>query len=125
MTFPVFHGGIGPLDSKGRGEMIARGVPVECPGVRAETGDWIFRDADRVVVVPKAVASAIFAEALRKVESEDRTDRNFWGAGALPKSITNTACCSVADDEAASDRAHVVLIAAGQDSARYACYLFQ
>jgi 4-hydroxy-4-methyl-2-oxoglutarate aldolase len=83
MTFPVFHGGIGPLDSKGRGEMIARGVPVECPGVRAETGDWIFRDADRVVVVPKAVASAIFAEALRKVESEDRTRQELLGGRSL------------------------------------------
>ena len=24
MAFPVFHGGIGPLDSKGRGKIIAR-----------------------------------------------------------------------------------------------------
>jgi regulator of RNase E activity RraA len=125
-AFPVLHGGISPLDSKGRGEMIARDVPVECAGVRAETGYWIFGDADGVVVVPKAVASAIFAEALRKVESEDRTGPELLGAGVLPKSITNTACCSVVDDEARSDRAHIVLIAAGQDKvARYACYLFQ
>ena len=83
MAFPVFHGGIGPLDSKGRGEMIARDVPVECAGVRAETGDWIFGDADGVVVVPKAVASAIFAEALRKVESEDRTRQELLGGRSL------------------------------------------
>jgi 4-hydroxy-4-methyl-2-oxoglutarate aldolase len=36
MAFPVFHGGIGPLDSKGRGEMIARDVPVECAGARGD-----------------------------------------------------------------------------------------
>jgi 4-hydroxy-4-methyl-2-oxoglutarate aldolase len=83
MAFPVFHGGIGPLDSKGRGEMIARDVPVECAGARAETGDWIFGDADGVVVVPQAVASAIFAETLRKVESEDRTRQELLEGRSL------------------------------------------
>jgi regulator of RNase E activity RraA len=52
MAFPVFHGGIGPLDSKGRAEKIAR----ECGGVRIESGDWIFGDADGVVVIPQAIA---------------------------------------------------------------------
>src|SRR6516162_2227251 len=75
MAFPVFHGGIGPLDSKGRAEMIARDVPVECGGVRIESGDWIFGDADGVVVVPQAIADEIFAEALNKVESENSTRR--------------------------------------------------
>ena len=66
-----------------RGEMIARDVPVECAGARAETGDWIFGDADGVVVVPQAVASAIFAEALRKVESEDRTRQELLEGRSL------------------------------------------
>jgi 4-hydroxy-4-methyl-2-oxoglutarate aldolase len=30
MQFPVFHGGIAPLDAKGRAEIYARDVPVEC-----------------------------------------------------------------------------------------------
>jgi regulator of RNase E activity RraA len=33
--FPVFHGGIGPLDSKGRGKMVERDVPVLCGRARA------------------------------------------------------------------------------------------
>ena len=33
LRFPVFHGGIAPLDSKGRGEVAAIDVPVECAGV--------------------------------------------------------------------------------------------
>ena len=83
MAFPVFHGGIGPLDSKGRAEMVAREVPVECGGVRMERGDWIFGDADGVVVVPQSIAGAIFAEALHKVESENRTRRELLEGRSL------------------------------------------
>src|SRR5215217_5943086 len=39
MGFPVFHGGIGPLDSKGRGKIIALDVPVEIAGVKVCSGD--------------------------------------------------------------------------------------
>jgi 4-hydroxy-4-methyl-2-oxoglutarate aldolase len=83
MSFPVFHGGIGPLDSKGRGEMIARDVPIECGGVRAEFGDWIFGDADGVVIVPQPIASAIFAEAVRKVEAENQTRQDLLEGKSL------------------------------------------
>jgi regulator of RNase E activity RraA len=71
--FPVFHGGIGPLDSKGRGEMMAMDVPVECGGVRVEPGDYVLGDADGVVVVPHAAAAEAFRQALGKVAAEDRT----------------------------------------------------
>jgi 4-hydroxy-4-methyl-2-oxoglutarate aldolase len=83
MSFPVFHGGIGPLDSKGRAEMIVRDVPVECGGVRIESGDWIFGDADGVVVVPQAIAGEIFAEALNKVDSESRTRKELLAGTSL------------------------------------------
>ena len=83
MSFPVFHGGIGPLNSKGRGEMIARDVPIECGGVRAESGDWIFGDADGVVIVPQSIASAIFEGAVRKVESENQTGQELLEGKSL------------------------------------------
>jgi 3-mercaptopyruvate sulfurtransferase SseA/regulator of RNase E activity RraA len=38
MKFPVFAGGIGPLDTKGRAEMAAMDVPVEVARVRIEGG---------------------------------------------------------------------------------------
>jgi regulator of RNase E activity RraA len=38
MEFPVFHGGIGPLDSKGRARMVEMDTPIECGGVRVRTG---------------------------------------------------------------------------------------
>jgi regulator of RNase E activity RraA len=81
MNFPVFHGGIGPLDSKGRGKMMDADVPVECGGVRVTSGDYVFGDADGVVVIPAAAADEAFSTALAKVESETTT-RDELAAGA-------------------------------------------
>src|SRR5919106_4563582 len=73
LQFPVFHGGIGPLDSKGRGEVCAIDVPLECAGVTVNPGDLVFGDADGVVVVPQPVVTQAVKKALEKVEGEDRT----------------------------------------------------
>jgi len=71
MGFPVFHGGIGPLDSKGRGVVAEIDVPIECAGVRVASGDVVVGDADGVVIVPRAMEEQIIARALAKVEGED------------------------------------------------------
>ena len=73
LQFPVFHGGIGPLDSKGRGEVCAIDVPIECAGVTVNPGDLVFGDADGVVVVPQPIVVQTIKQALEKVEGEDRT----------------------------------------------------
>ena len=73
MKFPVFAGGIGPLDSKGRGRAVAVDVPVEVGGARVCPGDLVFGDADGVVVVPQAVEQQVIAAALAKVEGENAT----------------------------------------------------
>ena len=73
MQFPVFHGGIGPLDTKGRGRMMARDIPVECGGVHVVSGDIVFGDADGVVVIPKGHADEVVARAQEKVLGEDNT----------------------------------------------------
>lgn len=73
MGFPVFHAGIGPLDSRGRMRMVERDVPVTVGGVQVFPGDWILGDADGVVVVPNGKAEEVFAAALAKVEREDAT----------------------------------------------------
>jgi 4-hydroxy-4-methyl-2-oxoglutarate aldolase len=73
LAFPVFHGGIGPLDSKGRGEVAAIDVPVECAGVVINPGDLVFGDADGVVVVPQHLLRQTVDLALTKVEGENRT----------------------------------------------------
>jgi 4-hydroxy-4-methyl-2-oxoglutarate aldolase len=73
LRFPVFAGGIGPLDSKGRAEMAAMDVPVEVAGVRVEPGDLVFGDVDGCVVVPKTIAPRAIERALEKVSAEDST----------------------------------------------------
>jgi 4-hydroxy-4-methyl-2-oxoglutarate aldolase len=73
MKFPVFAGGIGPLDSKGRGKVLAIDVPVEVAGARVCPGDLVFGDADGVVVVPRAVEELVVAAALAKVSGENAT----------------------------------------------------
>ena len=71
--FPVFHGGIGPLDSKGRGKIVALDVPVECAGVRVGPGDLLFGDADGVIVVPREVEARALAAAHEKLAGERST----------------------------------------------------
>ena len=73
MGFPVFHGGIGPLDSKGRGKIIALDVPIACAGVKVAPGDLIFGDADGVVVVPQALEAQALAAAFEKLKGERNT----------------------------------------------------
>jgi regulator of RNase E activity RraA len=73
MHFPVFHGGIGPLDTKGRARMMERDIPVECGGVHVCSGDIVFGDADGVVVIPIQHADAVIAKALEKAKGEDNT----------------------------------------------------
>jgi regulator of RNase E activity RraA len=45
IQFPGFHGGFRPLDSKGRGKMVARDTEVVC-GVACRSGDLVFGDQD-------------------------------------------------------------------------------
>jgi regulator of RNase E activity RraA len=73
MRFPVFHGGIGPLDTKGRARMVQRDVPVECAGVKVRSGDILFGDVDGVVVIPQERAAEVLAKAKEKVAGEGRT----------------------------------------------------
>lgn len=73
LRFPVFAGGIGPLDTKGRGKVVAIDVPIECGGVAVRSGDLVFGDADGVVVIPREVEGEILRAAFEKVAGEDRT----------------------------------------------------
>jgi 4-hydroxy-4-methyl-2-oxoglutarate aldolase len=73
MKFPVFHGGIGPLDSKGRARMVEMDRPVVCAGVSVCSGDTVFGDVDGVIVIPRAVRDETFSRALDKVSRENRT----------------------------------------------------
>ena len=73
MRFPVFCGGIGPLDTKGRARMIERDVPVMCAGVSVRRGDLVFGDVDGVVVIPHDVEAEVVRRALEKVSGENQS----------------------------------------------------
>ena len=73
MAFPVFHGGIGPLDTKGRARMVERDVTVQCGGVTVQPGDIVFGDADGVVVIPRQHEADVLSRAAAKVAGENHT----------------------------------------------------
>jgi 4-hydroxy-4-methyl-2-oxoglutarate aldolase len=80
LGFPVFHGGIAPLDSKGRGVVAEIDVPIRCAGVAVAPGDLLVGDADGLIAVPQAVEQEAIRRAFDKVSSEDRT-RDELAAG--------------------------------------------
>jgi len=71
--FPVYHGGIAPLDSKGRGKVVDIDIPIECAGVRVEPGDLVFGDVDGAVIVPRRAEEDVLARAFDKVARENTT----------------------------------------------------
>ncbi|MFL5259165.1 MAG: RraA family protein [Hyphomicrobiales bacterium] len=83
MRFPVFHGGIGPLDSKGRAKMVEIDTAIECGGIRMRTGDLIFGDVDGVIVIPQDVAAEAIERARTKVTSENHTRDALRAGGYL------------------------------------------
>ncbi len=83
LGFPVFHGGIGPLDTRGRAEMMAADEPVEIAGARVAPGDFVFGDVDGVVIVPQAIAAEAVRLALDKIEAEDTTREELLAGESL------------------------------------------
>lgn len=86
LGFPVFCTGMKPVDSMGRGLVIAYDCAVECGDVLVHPGDVIFADVDGVVVIPKAVAEETVNQALEKVVAEDRS-RDMLKKGHLLREV--------------------------------------
>ncbi len=86
MRFPIFTTGITPVDSNGRGEVVAYNVPIECGGVTVNPGDIVFGDADGVVVIPQAVETQVIEAALEKASGENRT-RDALREGATLREV--------------------------------------
>ena len=75
LGFPVFYTGIRPLDSMGRGRLMAYDVPVRCGGVLVRSGELVFADFDGVVVVPRGGGrSALRAFDKSRKENDSRRD---------------------------------------------------
>lgn len=71
MNFPLFIRGFSPYDSKGRTDVIAYQVPIQCKGVYINPGDIIFADIDGVVVIPSSIQDKVIELAFKKIEGEN------------------------------------------------------
>jgi regulator of RNase E activity RraA len=86
MQFPVFMTGLSPVDSSGRGDVVAYNVPIECGGVTVNPSDIVFGDIDGIVVIPQAVEIEVIEAALAKVSGENRT-RDELRAGTTLREV--------------------------------------
>lgn len=83
MKFPIFYGGIRPLDSLGRGRVMAYDVPIRCGDVVVKPGELIFSDFDGIVVVPKEVEDKVLEMAQEKVFKENQSRRDLLNGDSL------------------------------------------
>ena len=77
LGFPVFSAGIRPVDSQGRGRVMAYDVPVRCGDVLVLPGELVFADFDGVVVVPTEVEDDVMRLAAEKVGKENASRREL------------------------------------------------
>ncbi len=79
--FPVFCRGTQPTDAYGRWQIVEYQTPVALPGpegtVAVRAGDWIYGDADGVVVIPHALGERVAELAEKRLEREDQVRREL------------------------------------------------
>lgn len=83
MGFPVYYAGIRPLDSMGRGRVMAYDVPVRCGEVLVRPGDLVFADFDGIVVIPKEVEQDVLQRARAKAAKESDSRRELLAGRTL------------------------------------------
>lgn len=86
MKLPVFCTGRRPLDSAGRGQVVAYDETIQIDSVRIESGDFVVADADGVVIIPRKVEQAVLSIAWTKVVGENRT-RDALLSGRLLRDV--------------------------------------
>jgi 4-hydroxy-4-methyl-2-oxoglutarate aldolase len=77
MGFPVYYAGIRPLDSMGRGRVMAYDVPVRCGEVLVKPKELVFADFDGIVVVPREVEHEVLRKAQEKVGKENASRKEL------------------------------------------------
>lgn len=81
--FPIFYRGIRPLDSMGRGRVMAYDVRVRCGDVLVNPGELVFADFDGIVVVPRTVEDDVLRLAEEKIAKENATRRELLQGRSL------------------------------------------
>jgi len=83
MGFPVYYTGIRPLDSMGRGRVMAYDVPIRCGDVLVRPGELVFADYDGIVVIPQEVEARALKLAQDKVGKESLTRADLLAGKTL------------------------------------------
>jgi 4-hydroxy-4-methyl-2-oxoglutarate aldolase len=83
MGFPVYYAGIRPLDSLGRGILMAYDVPIRCGDVLVKPGNLIFADFDGIVAVPNEVEEEVLVKAQEKVHKENLSRKELLEGKSL------------------------------------------
>jgi regulator of RNase E activity RraA len=83
MGFPVYCAGIRPLDSQGRGRVMAYDVPVTCGEVLVRPGELVFADFDGIVVVPRDVEDKVLSLAAEKAGKESLSRKEILAGKTL------------------------------------------
>jgi regulator of RNase E activity RraA len=89
LGFPVYYTGIRPLDSLGRGRVLAYDVPVRCGEVLVHPGELVLADFDGIVVVPRAVEAETLRQAAEKADKESASRAELL-AGKSLREVYNT-----------------------------------
>jgi len=89
LGFPVYCSGIRPLDSMGRGRVLAYDVPVRCGDVLVHPGELMLADFDGIVVVPRAVEAEALRRAAEKADKESASRADLL-AGKSLREVYNT-----------------------------------
>jgi len=83
MGFPVYCKDIRPLDSQGRGRVIAYDVPIRCGDVLVNPGDLIYADFDGIAVIPPAIEDQVLDMAAEKVNKESSSRQELLSGQSL------------------------------------------
>jgi len=83
LGFPIFYHGIRPLDSVGRGRVMAYDVPIRCGDVLVRPGELVYSDFDGIVVVPREVESKVLELAAEKAGKENLSRQELMNGKSL------------------------------------------
>ena len=85
MNFPVFTGGITPVDTKYRGKLAWYDVPGKIHGVDVKSGDLVFGDVDGVLIIPRENVELALEKAFQKVSDENMVREKIVSGESLEK----------------------------------------
>lgn len=86
--FGLFAAGIKPVDSKGRGLVMAYNQPTMCAGVMVSPGDLVFADYDGVLAIPAAAIKDAVRLATEKAQRENHSRAELQN-GAYLRDVYN------------------------------------